>query len=54
MQLFFSHPAKGNYLVVNGEAEKILDKSKIEELWTTIAKIWFEEGKDGSTISVIK
>ena len=54
VQLFFSHPAKGSYLVVNGEAEIILDKSKIEELWTPVAKIWFKEGKDDPTISIIK
>ena len=54
MQLFFSHPAKGGYPVVNGEAEIILDKSKIEELWTPVAKIWFKEGKDDPNISIIK
>ena len=54
VQLFFSHPAKGSYLVVNGEAEIILDKTKIEELWTPFAKIWFKEGKDDPSISIIK
>ena len=54
VQLFFSHPAKGSYLVVNGEAEIILDKTKIEELWTPVAKIWFKDGKDDPTISIIK
>ncbi len=54
VQLFFSHPAKGSYLVVNGEAQIILDKTKIEELWTPVAKIWFKEGKDDPNISIIK
>jgi general stress protein 26 len=54
VQLFFSHPAKSSYLVVNGEAEIILDKTKIDELWTPAAKIWFKEGKDDPTISIIK
>ena len=31
VQLFFSHPGKSSYLVVNGEAAIILDKEKIEE-----------------------
>ncbi len=53
-QLFFSSPSKGSYLVVNGDAEIILDKIKIEELWTPIAKIWFKEGKDDPNISIIK
>ncbi len=54
VQLFFSHPAKSSYLVVNGEAEIILDQTKIEELWTPAAKIWFKEGKDDPAISIIK
>ena len=32
VQLFFAHPAESNYLVVNGEAEIILDREKIKEL----------------------
>ena len=54
VQLFFSHQGKSSYLVVNGEAEIILDKAKIEELWLPIAKIWFKEGKNDPNISVIK
>jgi general stress protein 26 len=54
VQLYFSHPGINSYLVVNGEAEIILDKTSIEELWTPVAKIWFKEGKDDPTISVIK
>jgi len=54
VQLFFSHPGKGSYLVVNGEAQIILDKTKVEELWTPVAKIWFKEGKDDPNISIIK
>ena len=54
VQLFFSHPGKSSYLVVNGEAEIILDKTKIEELWTPVAKIWFKDGVNDAGISVIK
>jgi general stress protein 26 len=54
VQLIFSHPGKGSYLVVNGEAEIILDQTTIEELWTPVAKIWFKEGKEDPNISVIK
>ena len=54
VQLFFSHPAKSSYMVVNGEAAIIFDKTKIEELWTPVAKIWFKEGKDDPNISIIK
>ncbi len=54
VQLFFSSPSKSSYLVVNGAAEIIVDQSKIDELWTPIAKIWFKEGKDDPSISIIK
>ena len=54
VQLFFSHPGKSSYMVVNGEAEIISDKTKIEELWSPVAKIWFKEGKDDPDISIIK
>jgi general stress protein 26 len=54
VQLFFSHPGKSRYLIVNGEASISLDKEKIEELWTPMAKIWFEEGTDDPDISIIK
>jgi general stress protein 26 len=54
VQLFFSSPAKSSYLVVNGEGAIILDKEKIEALWTPAAKIWFKEGKDDPAISIIK
>jgi general stress protein 26 len=54
VQLFFSHPGKSSYLVVNGEAEIVLDKNKIEELWTPLVKTWFPEGKDDPNLSLIK
>lgn len=54
VQLFFSHPGKSSYLVVNGEAEIIIDSTKTEELWTPITKIWFPKGKDDPNISIIK
>lgn len=54
VQLFFSHPGKSSYLVVNGEAEIITDKNTIAELWTPANKIWFPDGKDDSEISIIK
>jgi general stress protein 26 len=54
VQLYFSHPAKNIYLVVNGEATITYDSNKIEELWTSAAIIWFKEGKTDPDISLIK
>ena len=52
--MFFAHPGKSSYLLVNGEAEIIFDRAKTEELWNPVAKIWFEGGKDDPDISIIK
>lgn len=54
VQLFYSHPGKNRYMVVNGEAEIIFDKEKTDELWTKMAEMWFKEGKDDPNISLIK
>jgi len=54
VQLFYAHPGKNSYMVVNGEAIISYDKSKIEELWSPLAKAWFKEGKDDPNISLIR
>lgn len=54
VQLFYSHPGKDSYLIVNGEAEIIFDRDKIEELWSPVLKAWFEGGIDDPNISIIK
>jgi general stress protein 26 len=54
VQLFFSYPSIGSYLIVNGEAEIILDKTKMEDSWKHVAKIWFKEGINDPNISIIK
>jgi general stress protein 26 len=54
VQLFFAHPPKSSYMVVNGEAEIIIDRNRTEELWSPAIKIWFSQGKDDPNISIIK
>ncbi len=54
VQLFYSHPGKSSYVVVNGEAEVIIDRAKTGELWTPLVKTWFKEGKDDPNLSLIK
>jgi general stress protein 26 len=54
VQLYFSHPGKSAYLVVNGVAEIVMDRNKVEKLWSPLLKTWFKEGKDDPTISLIK
>ncbi len=54
VQLFYSDPSKSAYLVLNGEAEIIIDYAIVEELWSPHVKAWFKEGKDDPNISIIK
>lgn len=54
VQLFFAHPGKSSYMVVNGEAEISMDQGKIEELWTPLVKAWFTKGKTDPAISILK
>jgi general stress protein 26 len=54
VQLFYSHTGNYEYLSVFGSAELVNDRNKIEELWTPMAKTWFEEGKDDPDIELIK
>lgn len=54
VQLFFSNTSSSQYLSVYGHATIFRDQQKIEELWSPIAKAWFEEGKKDPKVSVIK
>jgi general stress protein 26 len=54
VQLFFSDPSKSSFLVVNGEAQEIVDHQKFEEYWSPLVKTWFKEGKDDPNLSLIK
>jgi general stress protein 26 len=54
VQLFFSDPSKSTYLVVNGEAEVVIDHEKFEKYWNPLVKTWFKEGKDDPNLSLLK
>src|SRR5690606_33181557 len=54
VQLFFSKVADAHYLSVFGNATIYRDKSKIEDVWSPIAKAWFEQGQDDPDVTVIK
>jgi general stress protein 26 len=54
VRLYFAHPSKDSYVIVNGNAEIIMDREKIAELWTPSQEMWFKGGKDDSNISLIK
>lgn len=54
VQLMFAKNADAHFLSVFGKASIYHDREKIDEVWTPIAKTWFEEGKDDPNVSVIK
>lgn len=54
VQLFFQNVSDYEFLTVYGKASITHDRDKIEELWTPIAKAWFNEGKEDPRITVIK
>ena len=54
VQLLFANTSASEYLTVYGIATILTDRSKIEEIWSPMAKAWFEEGKDDPNLSLIK
>jgi len=52
--LMYADTSKQHFLSVYGYAEIVFDRTKVDELWTPIAKAWFEQGKDDPDISIIK
>lgn len=54
VQLLFANTSASEYLTVFGRAMILDDRKKIEELWSPMAKAWFEEGKDDPNLSLIR
>lgn len=54
VQLFYSNKSSSEYLSIYGNAEVLTDRDRIEELWSPIAKTWFNEGKDDPTLTLIR
>jgi general stress protein 26 len=54
VHLIYSHPAKNIYVDVKGSCSLIIDRSRMEELWTSDMKSWFPEGLDDPKICLIK
>lgn len=54
VQLMYAQPGDSEFLTVYGRAEILKDRAKIDELWSSFAKAWFNEGKDDPEITLIK
>ena len=53
VQLFFSNKTDYEFLSIYGRAAIIKDREKAKELWTPIAKTWFNEGIDDPELTLI-
>lgn len=54
VQLIFAKPSDAHFLSVYGEATIYKDRSKIEEMWSPMAKAWFKDGKDDPNVTIIR
>ena len=53
VQLLFANNGSSEYLNVYGHAKISQDSEKIKELWSTMAKTWFQDGPDDPKLSLI-
>jgi len=54
VQLIFAKNADAHFLSIFGTATIYKDQAHIEEVWSPIAKAWFDEGKKDPDVTVIK
>lgn len=54
VQLFYSNNTGAEYLAIYGKAIISKDSAKAKELWSAIAKTWFEKGVDDPELTLIK
>ena len=54
VQLFFSNKGSYEFLSVYGRAVIVEDTQKAKELWTPIAKTWFNEGPEDPELTLIR
>ena len=54
VQLFYSHLSGSEFLTIFGKAVISKDPAKAKELWSAIAKTWFDEGYDDPELTLIK
>ena len=50
----YSNPDDQQYVSVNGRAELVRDKAKIEQLWNPIYKAWFPKGLEDPELALIR
>lgn len=54
VNLGYSDTAGHNYVSINGKAELVNDKAKLDELWSDGYNAFFEQGKEDPNVQLIK
>ena len=54
VNLGYSDTAGHNYVSINGTAELVNDKAKLDELWSDGYNAFFEQGKEDPNVQLIK
>jgi len=54
VQLFYSNFSSSEYMSLYGTVTIIKDRAKAKELWSAIAKTWFNEGYDDPELTLLK
>ncbi|WP_116125345.1 pyridoxamine 5'-phosphate oxidase family protein [Lewinella sp. IMCC34183] len=52
-QIIYSSQDKEEYLSLYGDAVVMYDRQKVEELWSPMSKVWFQEGPTDPNLSLI-
>jgi len=52
--LIYSNPKSNTYVNVQGTCTVVVDRSRINELWTPMLKAWFPEGPDDPKLCLLK
>jgi len=52
--LSYAAPGKNTYMTINGMAELVADKAKMEMLWKPAYKIWFADGLADPNMLLLK
>ncbi|HYD85338.1 MAG TPA: pyridoxamine 5'-phosphate oxidase family protein [Opitutus sp.] len=50
----YASPGKQDYVSISGRARIVRDQSKMAELWTPMAKLWFPKGLDDPRLALLR
>jgi general stress protein 26 len=54
VNLAYANPLKKIFVTVSGHAEIVVDRNKIDELWSPAQTIFFPQGRDDPTLTLLK